>query len=129
MFGGALARPLNYVFILSPDTANELKKRGFTRQGFQDYIIDKTSVPYEELSKAEIEGLKRRLSEKSEAWGGTQNFPEDRIPVFWENLKPGGKLPAVVSPNNLNIYVSGEVSGYNLGATYLNNGHSVKPVR
>ena len=129
MFGGAFARPLNYVFVLSPDTANELKKRGFTRQSFQDYIIDKTSVPYEELSEAEIEGLKRRLSEKSDAWGGTANIPEDRIPVFWENLKPGGKIPAVVSPDNLNIYVSGDVSGYNLGSLYLLGGHSIKPVR
>jgi hypothetical protein len=129
MFAGAFARPLNYVFVLSPDTAMQLKKRGFTRQSFQDYIIDKTSVPYEELSEAEIEGLKRRLSEKSDAWGGTGNIPEDRIPVFWENLKPGGKIPAVVSPDNLNIYVSGDVSGYNLGALYLINGHSVKPVR
>jgi hypothetical protein len=129
MFAGALARPLNYVFILSPDTAMELKKLGFTRQGLQDYIIDKTSVPYEELSEAEIEGLKRRLSVKSEAWGGTGNIPEDRIPVFWENLKPGGKIPAVVSPDNLNIYVSGDVSGYNLGSLYLLGGHSIKPVR
>ncbi|HSW38058.1 MAG TPA: hypothetical protein VLL97_01035, partial [Acidobacteriota bacterium] len=129
MFTDALARPLNYIFILSPDTAQELKKRGFTRQSLQDYFIDKTSVPFEELSKAEIEGLKRRLSQPSEAWGGTNNIPEDRIPVFWENLKPGGKIPAVVSPDNLNIYVSGEVSGYNLGALYLLGGHSIKPVR
>ena len=129
MFAGAVVRPFNYIFILSPDTAQELKKRGFTRQSLQDYIIDKTSVPYEELSEAEIEGLKRRLSEKSEAWGGTGNIPEDRIPVFRENLKPGGKIPAVVSPDNLNIFVSGDVSGYNLGAVYLLGGHSIKPVR
>jgi hypothetical protein len=129
MFADAFARPLNYIFVLSPDTAQELKKRGFTRQSLQDYFIDQTSVPFEELSKAEIEGLKRRLSEKSEAWGGTNNIPQDRIPVFRENLKPGGKIPAVVSPDNLNIYVSGEVSGYNLGALYLLGGHSIKPVR
>ncbi len=129
MFAGAGVRPLNYVFILSPDTAQELKKRGYTRQSLQDYIIDKTSVPYEQLSKAEIEGLKRRLSEKSEAWGGTGNIPEDRKPVFLANLKPGGKIPAVVSPDNLNIFVSGDVSGYNLGAVYLLGGHSIKPVR
>jgi hypothetical protein len=126
---GAFARPFNYIFVLSPDTAQELKKMGFTRQGLQDYIIDKTSVPYEELSEAEIEGLKRRLSEKSKAFGGTDNIPEDRIPVFWENLKPGGKIPVIVSPEHLNIFVSGDVSGYNFGAIYLLGAHSIKPVR
>ena len=129
MFLGTAARPLNYIFILSPDTAQELKKRGFTRQGFQDYIIDKTSVPYEKLNNAEIEGLKKRVSERSDAWGGTDNIPEKSIPVFKENLKPGGKIPVVVSPDNLNIFVSGDVSGYNLGAIYLLGGQSVKPVR
>jgi hypothetical protein len=129
MFAGAGVRPLNYIFVLSPDTAQELKKRGFSRQSLQDYIIDKTSVPYEELSKAEIEGLKKKLSERSEAWGGTGNIPEDRIPVFWENLKPGGKIPIIVSPDNLNIFVSGDVSGYNFGAVYLLGGHSIKPVQ
>jgi hypothetical protein len=126
---GAFARPFNYIFVLSPDTAQELKKMGFTRQGLQDYIIDKTSVPYEELSEAEIEGLKRRLSEKTEAFGGTDNIPEDRIPLYWENLKPGGKVPVIVSPENLNIFVSGDVSGYNFGALYLLGAHSIKPVR
>jgi hypothetical protein len=126
---GAFARPFNYIFVLSPDTAQELKKMGFTRQSLQDYIIDKTSVPYEELSEAEIEGLKRRLSEKAEAFGGTDNIPEDRIPLYWENLKPGGKVPVIVSPETLNIFVSGDVSGYDFGAIYLLGAHSIKPVR
>jgi hypothetical protein len=126
---GAFARPFNYIFVLSPDTAQELKKRGFTRQSLQDYIIDKTSVHYEDMSEAEIAGLKRRLSEKTEAFGGTDNIPDDRIPVFWENLKPGGKIPVIVSPEHLNIFVSGDVSGYNFGALYLLGAHSVKPVR
>jgi hypothetical protein len=126
---GAFARPFNYIFVLSPDTAQGLKKRGFTRQSLQDYIIDKTSIPYEELSKAEIDGIKRRLSEKTEAFGGTDNIPDDRIPIFWENLKSGGKIPVIVSPENLNIYVSGDVSGYNFGALYLLGAHSIKPVR
>jgi hypothetical protein len=126
---GAFARPFNYIFVLSPDTAQELKKMGFTRKSLQDYIIDKTSVPYEELSEAEIEGLKRRLSEKTEAFGGTDNIPDDRIPMFWENLKPGGKIPVIVAPEHLNIFVSGDVSGYNFGALYLLGAHSIKPVR
>ena len=126
---GAFARPFNYIFILSPDTAQELKKRGFTRQSLQDYIIDKTSVPYEELIEAEILGLKRRLSEKTEAFGGTDNIPEDRIPVYWENLKPGGKIPVIVSPEHLNIFVSGDVSGYNFGALYLLGAHSIKRIQ
>ncbi len=126
---GAFARPFNYIFVLSPDTAQELKNMGFTRRSLQDYIIDKTSVPYEELSEAEIEGLKRRLSEKTEAFGGTDNIPDDRIPVFWENLKPGGKIPVIVSPEHLNIFISGDVSGYNFGALYLLGAHSIKRVR
>ncbi len=126
---GAFARPFNYIFVLSPDTAQALKNMGFTRQSLQNYIIEKTSVPYEELSEAEIEGLKRRLSEKVEAFGGTDNIPDDRIPVFWENLKPGGKIPVIVSPEHLNIFISGDVSGYNFGALYLLGAHSIKRVQ
>ncbi len=125
----AFARPFNYIFVLSPDTAYELKKMGFTRKSLVEYIIDKTSVPYEELTENEIKGLKKRLSEKSTAFGGTDNIPEDRIPMYWENLKPGGKVPVVVSPDTINIFVSGEVSGYDFGAVYLLGAHQVKPVR
>ena len=81
------------------------------------------------VSEAEIEGLKRRLSEKSEAFGGTDNIPDARISVFRENLRPGGKIPVIVSPENLNIIILGDVSGYDFGALYLLGAHSIKPVR
>jgi len=126
---GAMSRPFNYIFVLSPGMAYQLNKMGFTRQSLHNYLIDKSSVPYEALSDAEIEGLKRRLSEKTTAYGGTDNIPEDRIPVFRENLKPGGKIPVVVSPDNLNIFVAGEASGYNFGALYLLGAHQIKRVQ
>ncbi len=66
---------------------------------------------------------------QSEAFGGTDNIPDARIPVFWENLKSGGKIPVIVSPENLNILISSDVSGYDFGAVYLLGDHSVKPVR
>jgi hypothetical protein len=71
------------------------------------------------LSEAEIEGIKRRLPEKSESFGGTDNISDARIPLFWENLKSGGKISVIVSPENLNIFMSGDVSGYDFGAIYL----------
>jgi hypothetical protein len=49
--------------------------------------------------------------------------------MYWENLKPGGKVPVVVSPDTINIFVSGEVSGYNFGTFYLLGAHQIKPVR
>ncbi|MDR1726943.1 MAG: twin-arginine translocation signal domain-containing protein [Acidobacteriota bacterium] len=122
---GAMVRPLNYVFVLSPDLAYQLNKRGFTRKGLHDYIMDKTSIPYEQMTRQEVEGLKRRLSEKTTAFGGTDNIPDDRIPVYWDNLKPGGKVPVVTSPDNLNIFVAGAASGYNFGALYLLGAHEV----
>jgi hypothetical protein len=54
---------------------------------------------------------------------------DDRIPVFWENLKPGGKIPVIVLPGDINIFVSGDVSGYDFGALYILGAHSIKPVR
>ncbi len=36
---GAFARPFNYIFVLSPDTAQALERRGFTRQSLQDCVF------------------------------------------------------------------------------------------
>jgi hypothetical protein len=123
------SRPFNYIFVLNPEMAIGLEKMGFTNKGLRDYLIDRTSVPYEDLSKQEIEGIKQRLSHKSEAFFGTDNIPDDRIPVIREALRPGGKVPVVISPDDINIFVSGNVSSYTFGASYLRGAHMVKPVR
>ena len=127
---GFASRPLNRVFVLNPGMVLALQKLGLTsRQSLRDYLIEKTSIPYEQLSEQEILGIKKRLSEKSEAFFGSDNIPDDRIPVIREALRPGGKVPVVISPDDINIFVSGGVSEYTFGASYLRGAHMVKLVR
>ncbi len=79
---------------------------------------------FEKLSEAEIEGLKRRLSERPKP------LAEPTIFLMPASLYSGRtlNLDAKSPPENLNIFISGDVSGYNFGALYL-LGSSTKPVR
>ncbi len=137
MFGGYKAgvgvglggQPQKYIFILHPEMANELKKMGFSGKSLHNYIIDKTSVPFEELEKQEVEGIKNRMNDTGEAFFGSSSIPSDRVPVFRRALRPGGKVPVIISPDDLNIFVAGGISGYTFGMSYLRGAHLTKLIR
>lgn len=127
--GTVVAQPTKHVFILHPEMANELKKMGFTGKSLKKYIIDTTSVPFENLTREEIEGIKTRLTDTGEAFFGTGQIPAEQAKVFKANLKPGGKLPTLASPDDLNIFVSGGLTGYTFGMTYARGAHLIKLIR
>jgi hypothetical protein len=62
-------------------------------------------------------------------------IPKDRSPVFEAGLKPGGKLPMLLRPEDLNIIVSGGIPGYTIVMSGYQQGiykplaHMTKPVR
>jgi hypothetical protein len=122
-------RPLNYIFVLNPEMALGLEKMGLNRRGLVDYLIEKTSIPYEELSEEAIQDLKERLTVKTEAFFGSTNIPDDRVPVIRDALRPGGKVPTVISSEDINVFVSGIISGYTFGMSYLRGAHMVKRVQ
>jgi hypothetical protein len=124
-----------HIIVLHPEMAMGLKRMGFTRESLQQYIYDKTSVPYEKLTPEELKGV-REFVDASIAGGIRLAFmlPQDRIAVFQEGLKPGGKVPVVVTPEDIHIFVAGGIPGNSLGlkyqrALYKWSSHKTKLVR
>jgi hypothetical protein len=114
------AHPRKHIIMLHPECAIELQRLGYTRESLQKYFYDSTSVPYEELSPDEVRGLQERI--ETSITGGSimaDILPADRIPVFKEGLKPGGKVPVVVSPGEIPIFVAGGIPGYAFGVSYI----------
>jgi hypothetical protein len=114
------AHPRKHIIILHPECAIELQRLGYTREGLQKYFYDRTSVPSEELSPEEVQGIEERI-EGSIAGGMILSdvIPQSRIPVFKEALKPGGKVPVVISPEDIPIIVGGGIPGYAFGISYI----------
>jgi hypothetical protein len=100
--------PPKFIFMISPDAAVELNKLGYTQEKLRSFIYSSTSVAYEELSPDEIEGIQKRI-EQSLANGGilADRIPRERIPFFQQNLKPGGHVPILITPDDLHFVVAG----------------------
>jgi hypothetical protein len=114
------AHPRKHIIMLAPECAIELQRLGYTRESLQKYLYDTTSVPYEELKPEEIRAIEERI-DVSMVGGSIQAdiIPQDRIPVFKEALKPGGKVPVVITPADLPIFVAGGIPAYSFGLSYI----------
>jgi hypothetical protein len=126
---GDRAHPQTHIIVLHPELVTELHRMGFTSQSLRDYIIDHTSVRYEDLSKEEIRGIRDRIADQSDIFFGSGLIPSDRIPVFKEALKPGGKVPVILTPQDIHIAVAGGISGYSFGFAYLRGALRTKLIR
>jgi hypothetical protein len=119
------AHPRKYIIMLHPECAIELQRLSYTRESLQNYFYERTSVPYEELSPEEVRGIQERI-EASVAGGIILSdvIPQNRIPVFKETLKPGGKVPVVISPEDIHIIVAGGIPSYTFGISYIRAPHT-----
>ena len=109
--GTAVPSPERHFLVLHPEFAMELARLGYTRKTLQQYLYDRASIPYEELNANEIASFRRRLAAKE--------IPEDRIAVFEESLKPGGKVPVLLGPEDCVLFVAGGIPGYSFGTSYF----------
>lgn len=103
--------PQKHMIILFPAVVKELARDFPTQQALQEEIYKRTSVPFEKLSSAEIAAVKAGIE------GGV--VPAELRSVFEESLKPGGKIPVLVSPEDVHIFVAGGAPGYAFGTTYF----------
>jgi hypothetical protein len=107
---GYIGPGMNHMVILFPELAAELKKIGFDQKSLQDEIYKRTSVPYDELNEAERKSLQAGME--------LGIIPADRQAVFRAALKPGGKVPALISPENLHFFVAGGAPGCAFSFSY-----------
>ena len=90
----------------------DLHNLGFTREGLANHIYERTKVPFVELGPDEVHGLQERI--KGSIEGGmlfADMIPQELITDFQESLKPGGKIPVVLSPKDIHLVVAGTGSG------------------
>ena len=45
--------------------------------------------------------------------------PEDRVALFEDSLKPGGKVPLLIRPEHCYVFVAGGIPGYSFGTSYF----------
>ena len=113
--------PLKHIFLVPPEMARNFERLGFTSQeSLRDYIYEKTCVPYEQLSPEEMRGIQEKIKISIAGEGSYANrLPPDRIPVFQEALKPGGRVPVLITPEDIHFIVVGyPVGGSVVEATY-----------
>ncbi len=116
--GVAWPHAQKHILVLHPDCAIELANHGYTRKSLQEYLYEQTRVPYENIVKAGAafgEGSEVDLIRASVADG---RIRPDRAQIFLDNLKPGGRVPVVQSPDDFHIVVAGGSPGYDLLFTY-----------
>jgi hypothetical protein len=97
--GGAL----NHLIILFPELAAEFKKMGYDQKKLQEEIYRRTSIPYDELNHAERKAIQTAME--------LGVIPPDRQAVFKAALQPGARVPVLMSPENLHLFVAGGVPG------------------
>jgi len=100
----------NHMIILFPELVSELKKMGYDQVSLQDEIYRRTSVKYEDLKSEDIKGIQTGIE--------TGVVPPERKEVFEDALKPGGMVPVLISPENVNLFVAGGAPGCAFSYSY-----------
>lgn len=109
--GTAIPSPNRYALLLQPEVAKELSRLGYTRKSLQKYLHERTSIAYEDLTQKEKDAMLRRIE--------AGDIPEDRVAVFKEAMKPGGRVPLLLRPEDSHIIVAGGIPGYSFGTWYF----------
>ncbi len=118
--GGVYAA--NRIIVLHPDCAAELAEMGYTRKSLQEYLYEQSRVPFSKLSPNTVKEVKRMIADGQ--------IRKDRIPVFEEALKEGGRVPSLQSPDDIHILVAGGSPGYSflIGYSGPNFAHQTRKI-
>jgi hypothetical protein len=106
-----------YILTLHPECAVDLAKRGYTRKSLQEYLFERTRVPYEKLAGPVFFGHDNEIDFIRTSIADGRIRP-DRAQIFLDALKPGGLVPVVQSPADFHIVVAGGSPGYDLLFSY-----------
>lgn len=112
--GSSNPGPMKYILFFEPVLAMELSRQGHTRASLQKLLYERATIPFEELTPAEIANVQPRID--------SGEIPEDRISVFKDALTPGGRLPIVDRVEDIRIVVAGGVPGYSFGMSFWREG-------
>jgi hypothetical protein len=100
----------NHMVILFPELVEEYKKMGYDQTKLQHEIYRRVSVPYEDLTSEEVEAIKKGME--------LGVVPPERKPVFEKALHPGEKVPLLMMPENIHLFVAGGAPGCAFSLNY-----------
>jgi hypothetical protein len=89
--------------VLFPELVTELKKMGFDQSRLQEEIYQRTSVAYDELTEVERKAIRNGID--------VGIVTPERRGLFEAALEPGGLVPVLISPDDLNFFVAGGAPG------------------
>jgi hypothetical protein len=112
--GSANPGPMKHILFFEPALAMELDKKGYTRESLQKLLYERAAIPYEQLTRAEIANIQPRID--------SGEIPADRISVFQEALKPGGRLPMLDRIEDIRIIVVGGIPSYSFSMSFWREG-------
>jgi len=112
--GSSNPGPMKYILFFEPVLAMELQRLGYDRASLQKYLYQRAVIPYEELTPAGKANIQPRID--------SGEIPVDRVPVFKEAMKPGGKLPMLDRPEDILIVVAGGIPGYSFAMSFWREG-------
>jgi hypothetical protein len=113
-----------YIVVLHPDCAVELAKLGYTRKGVQEWLYERSRVPFETLIPVTVGFSHEAVVEFTRQTIADGRIHPARADVFKEALKPGGRVPVVQSPEDFHIFVAGGSPGYDLLFGYPGPNHA-----
>jgi hypothetical protein len=100
----------NHLIILFPELVSELDKIGYDQEKLQEEIFKRASFEFEELKEEEITSIRMAME--------SGVVPPERKNFFEAALKPGGKVPVMISPENVHLFVSGGAPGCAFSFSY-----------
>ncbi len=112
--GSSNPGPMKYILFFEPVLATELNRQGYSRASLQKLLYERATIPYEDLTPEEIANVQPRID--------SGEIPEDRVSVFKDALRPGGRLPILGRAEDIRIVVAGGVPGYSFGMSFWREG-------
>jgi hypothetical protein len=109
-YPGSGEGPRNHMIIVFPELAAEFKKMGFDQQKLQNEIYKRSSIPYEDLNPAERKAMQKALE--------IGVIPAGRKELFQSALKPGARVPVLIAPDDLHVFVAGGAPGCAFSLNY-----------
>ena len=83
---------------------------GYDQQKLQEEIFNRASFDFEEMREEEVTSIKMAME--------LGIVPQERKEFFKTMLKPGGKVPVMISPENVHLFVSGGAPGCAFSFSY-----------
>jgi hypothetical protein len=92
-----------HLILLTPEIAQEMKSRlGLSREQLVEQLYKQSGTPFEQLSESDVANIRKAIE--------AGNLPKDRE----EALKPGGIVPVIYGPEDINVIVVGGFPSYSM---------------